>query len=74
MAVASPTSSPLVPAGGVISIVFSAFAPLLVVAVTVTLPPAGTDSGAVYFPSLVIDPALAPHVTAGESFVTFAVN
>ena len=60
--------------GAVISIVFSAFAPLLVVAVTVTLPPAGTDSGAVYFPSLVIEPALAPHVTAGESFVTFAVN
>ncbi len=57
-----------------ISIVFSALAPLLVVAVTVTLPPAGTDSGAVYLPSLVIAPALAPHVTVGESFVTFAVS
>ena len=61
-------------AGAVISIAFSALAPLLVVAVTVALPPAGTDSGAVYFPSELIVPAVADQFTVGESFVTFAVS
>ncbi len=55
-----------------ISIFFSAFAPLLVVAVTVTVPPAGTSAGAVYLPSEVMAPALAPQVTVGESLTTFA--
>src|SRR3954447_7108885 len=60
--------------GALTSIVFSALAPLLVVAVTVTLPPAGTSSGAVNLPSDVIAPALADQVTVGESFVTLAVS